>query len=199
MQNLREKKKEQGITLVEVIVVMALVALLMIPIYTLMDTNNKISERTSDLIIAKTIAVAVQDFLEEELRYAHSVSIDSAIKDEININLSDSPITTISKKAYSIEVESNELKWYTTASPRTERTILDESYMQGLDVAINFFAIPKTDVEDYQDRISLVISVSKVNGIEYTLGPTTILIENANSGIRIEGTSGSVVNYTLPD
>lgn len=204
MPRLNGKRREQGITLVEVIVVMALVGFLMIPIYTLMDTNNKISERTSDLIAAQNIATSIYDFIEEELRYANTIEIGSTVVDKLKINISEPDSVTNSKKAYSMVVDANEFKYYTTVSPRIERVVFDADYMQGLNVSIDFSQMinPSSGLA-YTDRISLVIDVKRIDGIEYRLGPTTIMVENIKvsqrPGDRIGGTSGSVVNYTLPD
>lgn len=71
------KNNQRGITLVEVIVVTAIVAILIIPMWQLFDVNNTLTVKQRERSEAKNISVMIQDYISNELKMASTVSYSS--------------------------------------------------------------------------------------------------------------------------
>ncbi|MGL4739035.1 MAG: type II secretion system protein [Cellulosilyticaceae bacterium] len=73
-----KKKVASGMTLIEVLVVVAIVSILIVPVLDLMQVESRIARQTSQTIAAKDIGTIIQNHIAKELKYAKKVKIGTA-------------------------------------------------------------------------------------------------------------------------
>lgn len=187
-------RRQEGFTLLEVIVVMAVTSILLIGIVGILQVNDNLIKKTTTQIDAKTLALTIQDCIRNELKFAQHVRIGDGKKDEIEID-------GVKKSAEYIFIETvagvSSLKHQGTASK--VRALVDGVLMEGLEPTISF--IKKSD-----RAIGLQVVIKKQGVRQYKLG-TVIEIINSPGGdkaIQIENAgidlskSNSIINFTRP-
>lgn len=167
----------KGITLVEMIVVIAIIGIMLVPLYGVLETNKSIVDRTEDSANAKVIANTVYAFIEQKLKYAQTISTSD----------------TIETTQYAIKIDQNQILYY---SPEThvEQLVFDQTYFEEFGIEVSFNKVPTID---NQMEISVVITLP--SGDTYTLGPNKLELINGDSAHINITTGDKVINYTLPD
>lgn len=174
-----KKSKQKGITLLEVIVVIAIIGILLGPIFDTMMTNMRLSREANERTNAKDVALLVQEYIYNQVKWADKVEY------------SDAPTSM----GQSIYIDAT--KGLVHKKDENENIIYSKKAMDNVDVSIAFKKLSTT-----QDTLTrMQITVGKIeNGISKVLYTTNTSIKSINifSG-SVPDTTGKVINFQISE
>nr|WP_307990427.1 prepilin-type N-terminal cleavage/methylation domain-containing protein [uncultured Niameybacter sp.] len=172
-------KNKKGMTLVEIVIVMAIVAILIIPIGEMFITGTRIVARTKDRAYAKDTVLMVQDYVVNRLKFARNIDITS---------IPTTPSTTIQN----IYIDARGLIHCTASG---EKIVYDRNFMGDNIISLEFNKSPSNN-----KVIDVTVSAKRNDGgvIEE--------IYKVKTGVRcinmttasVPSTSGSVIEFIIP-
>lgn len=177
---MKSRITSKGMTLLEIIVVMAIICILIIPIGNLIINNQNLSNRIRDLSMAKDIALTVQQYVVEEVKMANAIKYVDAI-----------PAIPTETNVYSLFIHNNEL---IKQDYLGQDIILSQDYFYPYKIYISY-------TKGLSDKITnLAISVNKMRrGIEKEIYVTRTSVKSINMfNGSINGTTGNIVEYIIP-
>lgn len=68
-------KNKKGLTLIEVIIVMALISIISIPLLQMLSTGQSVFKQNKEALDRKTIALAIEEYIKEEIQFARSLEV----------------------------------------------------------------------------------------------------------------------------
>ena len=183
-------KRQQGFTLLEMIVVMAVTSILLVSIVGIIQVNDNLVKKSSTQIDAKTLALTIQDCIRDKLKFAEYIQVGDEKEEKIKID-------GVEMSAESIFIDTVEgessLKHRGTVSK--VRSLVEGVLMEGLEPTISFYEV--------SDRaIGLQVKIKKDKVMQYKLD-TVIEILNSPGGaeaIKIEegAKTNSIINFVKP-
>lgn len=183
-------KRQQGFTLLEMIVVMAVTSILLIGIVGIIQVNDNLVKKSSTQIDAKTLALTIQECIRDELKFAQYVEVGDKQHDKIKIG-------EVEMSAESISIETiagvSSLKHRDTSSK--VRSLVEGVLMEGLEPMITFSKASNR-------AIGLKVEIKKDKVTQYKLN-TVIEMINSPGGdedvkIEDEAKTNSIINFVKP-
>lgn len=182
-------KTSKGITLLEVVIVIAIIGILMTPIYNIMFTNDKLVQKTANTITAKDAVVFVQQVLLEQIELATTMQIGRTTGAVVLEELSTSNERALYMEGGELILQKGGV------SPNTQQSLCSEQLLGGFDIDIQY-----TDKAD--DVLEVSISATKGSEILYTEKIVTKLMnfktDTNDESIVDAGTTTDYIQYALP-
>ncbi|MGL4363244.1 MAG: PilW family protein [Cellulosilyticaceae bacterium] len=185
------KDNQKGMTLVEMIIVIAVIGLMLIPIYNVMSSNSVMMKKTEAMATAKNFAIDYTRYIEKELQYAQNVYVGNETSNFGNADAA----ASISH----IRVVNNKLQ-KGTGSPIVWNDIYDSNYVGKYEIVMK--------AEAGVDTVTVQFDVKYPNVTTYTYGPISIDPLNVkissggadgnDGGGSVEGGSGNYISYYIP-
>ncbi|MGL5676983.1 MAG: prepilin-type N-terminal cleavage/methylation domain-containing protein [Cellulosilyticaceae bacterium] len=179
----------KGITLLEVVIVIAIIGILTVPMYNIMFTNDKLVNRTSKMITAKDAVVFVQQALLEQIEVANSMQIG---RSPGATTLSE--LTTSSQRAlYFTDGELVIQKG--NAIPNTTQSLCSKSLLGNYEIIIEYTT---------KSNVSVEISISAKEGSELLYNEKIVTsLMNLKTDVNDEkivttGSNRNYIQYSLP-
>lgn len=177
-------KNKKGITLIEVIIVIAIIGLLMMPMYDMMVTNNSIVRRTNEVILAKDTVLLVQQILLNQIQLAT----------EMEIRGNEPTLTQAQQR--SIYIDTNgDLILKSGPEPNIKRILCSKSLMGDYNVGITYSTSNGT-------ILKVIIQAKKGSEVLYKNDFSTELMnletDEHDSKITVTGSTRDYIKYTLP-
>lgn len=175
---MKRTKQMKGITLVEVVVVMAIIGILLGPILETVNTNLRLNREANERSNAKDVALLVQEYIYSQVKWANRVEYST------------SPLSGYEN----IYIDSTQGLMHKVGA--NERVIYSKGALHNFNVTLEF-----KRVSMLEDRLTaLKVTVSKINnGISENLytNSTSINAINMTSG-SIPNTVGKVIAFKVP-
>lgn len=179
MKKLFLQGSRKGITLIEVIVVMAIIGILLISIGQIFITNTQLTIKTNDRIQAKDEVLIIQDFIFDRVKYSSHINITSIAAPTIG-------------DVQSIFVDSRGLIHRTNSG---DRVIFSQQALGRHTINLHFSSTTASNK-------STIISVTagQMNGGTIKpiyKGNTSVKCINMTTA-SVPSTSGSVIEFVIP-
>ena len=175
---MKRTKQTKGITLVEVVVVMAIIGILLGPILETVNTNMQLNREANERANAKDIALLVQNYIYSQVKWANKVEYST------------SPLSGYEN----IYIDSGQGLIHKVGA--NERVVYSKGALHNFNVTLEFKKV--SIMEDTLTDVKVI--VSKINnGINEHLytNNTSMDAINMTSG-SIPNTSGNVIAFKVP-